>query len=397
MRSAPQRRPPAADAARPPAMRRPHAPAGAAPADALADVPMAGAAPPGAAEPPSSRTLPIRRRHGDDPLLNETFAPQRRPRTLPKATLRRSRRRSAAARLATRHDHRLALRRWLARLRMTVKSMTGFARADGANGATPLALGGRASTAGPRGSLRLPPGFEAAGAQARPLRPGALERGNLQRRPDVEREAARLAIRAQRGCADARRSPLADRAQAQHRRVAPPTLDGLLAMQGRARGGRDRGERGGAARLDGGLLAGLANALDGSSHARRARARGFARITAGSARPDREPWSSAAANPGARSPRRSAQRLRSRSARLSRPRRPRSSGCTRRRSCSPPRPTSRRTRPARRPYRGGARAARAGGRSAAGSISWPRSSTARPTRCAPRSNDVEIEPAPAWS
>src|SRR5262245_30469064 len=97
--------------------------------------------------------------------------------------------------------------------RMTLKSMTGFARADGIHGDTSWSwearsVNGRSLEL----RLRLPPGFEALEIRARGLAQEKLARGNCTLNLGIRREGGRTEIRLNEG-ALAQARAVAERAQ----------------------------------------------------------------------------------------------------------------------------------------------------------------------------------------
>ena len=126
---------------------------------------------------------------------------------------------------------------------MTIKSMTGFARSDGAIGATGWhwevrSVNGRGLDI----RLRLPPGYEALEARIREAVGKRIARGSLTVNLNVKRSEGATQIRLNEA---ALRQVLAalDSLKATTE-VAPPRRRGAARHQGRARGGGARGERG---------------------------------------------------------------------------------------------------------------------------------------------------------
>ena len=126
---------------------------------------------------------------------------------------------------------------------MPVNSMTGFARAAGSGGAWRWTFELKSVNAkGLDIRLRMPAPFDRVEARgARPARQGAGARDVL-RHPSARREGATAAARI-----DRRRSEsiaVAARAAAAKAGLAPPTMDGLLALRGVVEiGGRPRTTR----------------------------------------------------------------------------------------------------------------------------------------------------------
>ena len=114
---------------------------------------------------------------------------------------------------------------------MTLASMTGFARAEGALGAWRWTVEIKCVNAkGLDLRLRLPPGFDRIEPQARARLAGALTRGTVFATLAAQREGAASAPRVNREWL-AQLAALGKEA-AQNLGLAPPTLDGLLALRG---------------------------------------------------------------------------------------------------------------------------------------------------------------------
>lgn len=144
---------------------------------------------------------------------------------------------------------------------MTVKSMTGFARADGVHGDTSWSwearsVNGRSLEL----RLRLPSGFEALEIRARGLAQEKLARGNCTLNLGIRREAGKTEIRLNEA-ALAQAQAVAERAQALTD-LKRPRLDTLLAMRGVVEAAEPEESEAAQAALHHALLAGLAKVLD---------------------------------------------------------------------------------------------------------------------------------------
>jgi uncharacterized protein (TIGR00255 family) len=144
---------------------------------------------------------------------------------------------------------------------MTVKSMTGFARADGVHGDTSWSwearsVNGRSLEL----RLRLPSGFEALEIRARGLAQEKLARGNCTLNLGIRREAGKTEIRLNEA-ALAQAQAVAERAQALTD-LKPPRLDTLLAMRGVVEAAEAEDSEAAQAALHHALFAGLAKVLD---------------------------------------------------------------------------------------------------------------------------------------
>lgn len=144
---------------------------------------------------------------------------------------------------------------------MTLKSMTGFARADGTHGN--IAWSWEARSVNGRNldlRLRLPSGFDGIELRARGLCQERLARGNCTINLSLKRESGEMEIRLNEA-ALRQAVVLGERAQGLTN-MAAPQLDTLLAMRGVvevAEGEESEEER---AALADALIAGLATALD---------------------------------------------------------------------------------------------------------------------------------------
>jgi uncharacterized protein (TIGR00255 family) len=150
---------------------------------------------------------------------------------------------------------------------MTLKSMTGFARADGVHGDTSWywearSVNGRNLDL----RLRLPSGFEGLEVRVRSLIQEKLVRGNCSVTLGVRREAGKTEIRLNEA-ALAQAQAVAARAQALTDLKAP-RLDTLLSMRGVVEAAEAEESEEAQASLHHALMAGLAAALDALVSAR---------------------------------------------------------------------------------------------------------------------------------
>jgi len=152
---------------------------------------------------------------------------------------------------------------------MTLKSMTGFARADGVHGDTnwsweARSVNGRSLEL----RLRLPAGFEGLEIKARRLAQEKLARGNCTLNLSVRREAGRTEIRLNEA-ALAQAQAVAERAQTLTGLKAA-RLDTLLSMRGVVEAAEAEESEEAQSALYRALLAGLAGVLDELVRARKA-------------------------------------------------------------------------------------------------------------------------------
>jgi uncharacterized protein (TIGR00255 family) len=144
---------------------------------------------------------------------------------------------------------------------MTLKSMTGFARADGVHGDTSWSWEARSVNGrNLELRLRLPSGFEALEIRARGLAQEKLARGNCTLNLGIRREAGKTEIRLNEA-ALAQAQAVAERAQALTD-LKPPRLDTLLAMRGVVEAAEAEESEAAQAALHHALFAGLAKVLD---------------------------------------------------------------------------------------------------------------------------------------
>jgi len=114
---------------------------------------------------------------------------------------------------------------------MTLASMTGFARAQGARGPWRWTVEIKCVNAkGLDLRLRVPPAFEALEAEARARLNAALARGTVFATLNATRDGAAMTARIDKALLGELAS--AGRAAAERFGLAPPTLDGLLAVRG---------------------------------------------------------------------------------------------------------------------------------------------------------------------
>jgi uncharacterized protein (TIGR00255 family) len=114
---------------------------------------------------------------------------------------------------------------------MSVRSMTGFARADGSLGTTHWSW--EVKTVNGKGldiRLRLPPGFDALEVPARAAVAAVFSRGSCQIGLSVKRQTAGANVRINREALDAVLAAMAEAAKRVD--AAPPRLDGLFQIKG---------------------------------------------------------------------------------------------------------------------------------------------------------------------
>lgn len=144
---------------------------------------------------------------------------------------------------------------------MTLKSMTGFARADGVHGETSWSWEARSVNGRNLDlRLRLPTGFEALEIKARNLCQEKLARGNCTINLAVRREGRNTEIRLNEA-ALAQAREVADRAQALTK-LKSARLDTLLGMRGVVEAVEAEESEAAQAALFHAVIAGLASALD---------------------------------------------------------------------------------------------------------------------------------------
>jgi uncharacterized protein (TIGR00255 family) len=144
---------------------------------------------------------------------------------------------------------------------MTLKSMTGFARAEGVHGDTSWSWEARSVNGRNLDlRLRLPSGFEALEIRARGLCQEKLSRGNCTINLAVKREGKQTEIRLNEA-ALSQAQEVAERAQSLTK-LKEARLDTLLAMRGVVEAVEAEESEEAQAALNHALIAGLANALD---------------------------------------------------------------------------------------------------------------------------------------
>lgn len=114
---------------------------------------------------------------------------------------------------------------------MTLSSMTGFARADAVSGAYVVSWELRSVNAkGLDVRLRIPPGWDALEAPVRARTAASVVRGTLHATLNVRREGVAPTVRVNEPVLGAVLSAMRDVAHRVH--ASPPSLDGILALQG---------------------------------------------------------------------------------------------------------------------------------------------------------------------
>jgi uncharacterized protein (TIGR00255 family) len=160
---------------------------------------------------------------------------------------------------------------------MTVKSMTGFARADGTSG--PNRWSWEVKTVNGKGldvRLRLPPGIEALEGPVRAATTVRFSRGSCQIGLAIKREAPLGAVRINQPVLDAILSAMAEAAK--HVDAAAPRLDGLFALKGVLETEEPEESEAEGAALHRELLAGLESALDACASMRLTEGAALARV-----------------------------------------------------------------------------------------------------------------------
>ena len=151
---------------------------------------------------------------------------------------------------------------------MALKSMTGFARADGHQGQSSFSWEAR-SVNGRNLDLRfrLPSGLDGLEVKARALCQERLSRGNCTINLSVKREAGEMEIRLNETALQ-QAVALGERARSLTN-MAPPQLDTLLALRGVVEVAENEESEEARAHFSEVLMAGLATALEGLVEARR--------------------------------------------------------------------------------------------------------------------------------
>ena len=160
---------------------------------------------------------------------------------------------------------------------MAVSSMTGFARAAGANGAWRWAF--ELKTVNAKGldvRLRMAPPFDRVEAEARQRLGKALARGTCFAALSAQREGGASAPRIDEAALAALAA--AARAAAERAGLAPPTMDGLLAVRGVVEIAEAEDDEPAIAAACAGALASLDEALMALAAARRAEGEALGRV-----------------------------------------------------------------------------------------------------------------------
>jgi uncharacterized protein (TIGR00255 family) len=163
---------------------------------------------------------------------------------------------------------------------MAVMSMTGFARAAGASGAWRWAF--EIKTVNAKGldlRLKMPPPFDRVEAEARARLGRALARGACFATLTAQREGTASAPRIDEAALAALAS--AARAAAEKAGLAPPTMDGLLAVRGVVELAEAEDDESAVAAASAGALKSLDEALDALSAARRTEGEALAAVMRG--------------------------------------------------------------------------------------------------------------------
>ncbi len=160
---------------------------------------------------------------------------------------------------------------------MAVSSMTGFARAAGANGAWRWAF--ELKTVNAKGldvRLRMAPPFDRVEAEARQRLGKALARGTCFATLSAQREGSARAPRIDEAALAALAA--AARAAAEKAGLAPPTMDGLLAVRGVVEIAEAEDDEAAIAAACAGAMASLDEALMALAAARRAEGEALGRV-----------------------------------------------------------------------------------------------------------------------
>jgi uncharacterized protein (TIGR00255 family) len=162
---------------------------------------------------------------------------------------------------------------------MTLSGMTGFARVEGALGSWTWAVEARSVNGrGLESRFRGPPGFEALERSAREATQARFQRGQVGVNIQARRAEVGGQARVNQSVLEAYLdfgAPLVSAG-----RVAPPTLDGLLALRGVIEAGEDDDPETHAA-VEAGMTRSVALALDGLKSARLAEGAALAGLLAG--------------------------------------------------------------------------------------------------------------------
>ncbi len=160
---------------------------------------------------------------------------------------------------------------------MAVMSMTGFARAAGSSGGWRWAFEIKSVNAkGLDLRLRMPPPFDRVEAEARARLAKALARGTCFAALNAQREGAATAVRIDQAALAS--IAAAARAAAEAAGLAPPTMDGLLALRGVVEIAEAEDDEAAIAAACAGALQSLDQALAALSEARRAEGEALAAV-----------------------------------------------------------------------------------------------------------------------
>jgi uncharacterized protein (TIGR00255 family) len=160
---------------------------------------------------------------------------------------------------------------------MSVSSMTGFARLEGAHGDWTWAVEARSVNGrGLEVRFRGPPGFDGLERAAREAAQGRLQRGQVGVSLQARRPEGAVALRIDEA-AIARYLALGADLVATGR-AAPPSLDGLLALPGVARIAEPESDAEAREALEGAMAATLAGAMEALDKARREEGRALAAV-----------------------------------------------------------------------------------------------------------------------
>jgi uncharacterized protein (TIGR00255 family) len=160
---------------------------------------------------------------------------------------------------------------------MTVASMTGFARTQGALG--PWTYAWEIKSVNAKGldlRLRVPPNFDAVEIKARAAISGRLARGSVYASLAAKRAEEEGAVRVNRDALDRLLAALDD--VPLHANLGPASLDGLLAVRGIVEVVEPQEDEAQRAALEKSLLAALDSALDALASSRRAEGAALAAV-----------------------------------------------------------------------------------------------------------------------
>ncbi|HSZ52201.1 MAG TPA: YicC/YloC family endoribonuclease [Caulobacteraceae bacterium] len=160
---------------------------------------------------------------------------------------------------------------------MSVSSMTGFARLEGAHGDWTWAVEARSVNGrGLEVRFRGPPGFDSLERAAREAAQGRLQRGQVGVSLQARRPEGALALRIDEAAIARYLSLGADLVASG--RAAPPSLDGLLALPGVARIAEADSDAEAREALEAAMAATLAGAMEALDKARRQEGRALAAV-----------------------------------------------------------------------------------------------------------------------